>query len=145
MQERFKGPRVAPQIRCTVDLGNPASATAVKQNIESMISDIRVRTAVETYLTKIGVLVGRAEPAGWFNWIQEDPGTTTPDTYFAARCFDPPPADAIDDGYQAWNYLVLAEIQSRSTNRWLAIGVEFLHDSKIAPPEASRPNAKDAT
>jgi hypothetical protein len=122
------------EIRCLIDIGDIRSPLAIRHSIERIVC-MEVRTRVEKYLTMFGVLVGRALPPGWFQWLDADTAGTDA-RKFVAQCSDPPPSGAPDDGYQPWNYLVVGDIYDRSNKPWRAIGLRFMHysDTRINSP-----------
>jgi hypothetical protein len=123
---------VVRETRCLVDLGRIDSARAIRHSIER-IASIRVRTEIEDYLTVTGVAVGRTLPQGWFDWLDATAAGTSA-RFFSARCADPPsPDDGDDDGYQPWNYFVIAEVRDRSAAPWQAAGLRFVHESLYLP------------
>jgi hypothetical protein len=122
---------VTTETRCIVDLGDIRRPTSIRHTVERIIN-IAVRSQVEYYLTRSGVVIGRSEPAKWFGWIDVPEPGALPGNFFA-RCADPPDPNALDDGYQPWNYFVIAEIQDRTGIPWRAHGRAFRHDSSFRP------------
>lgn len=86
-----------------------------------------VRTSIEGYLDNVGVIFEPDDLPTWFYWVQ-----TTEPRVFIARCGDPPPPTAPDDGYQPWNYFIEVELEQypdRSIQS--ATAVDFHHDSQL--------------
>ena len=119
-----------PGNRCPIDLGQKTDPRSPRFRI-ALIRDSTVRTSIEGYLTVQGVELGRSAPAGWFAWL--DVGQTR----FQARCADPPGAGSVDDGYQPFNYFVVAKISKTRLGARRALGEGFFHETVLFPPDKS--------
>jgi len=122
-----------PGLRCIVKLGSLDRPISIRHVIDSRIRKDSVRTAIEVYLEKTGVLLSRPSPAEWFIWIHGSSTVAEPPSRFAARCSDPPPSNAPDDGYQPWNWYICALIKERRGEKWQAEGYSFVHDKELLP------------
>ncbi len=119
-----------PGNRCPIDLGQKTDPRSPRFRI-ALIRDGTVRTSIEGYLTVQGVELGRSAPAGWFAWL--DAGQTR----FQARCADPPGTGSVDDGYQPFNYFVVATISKSRLGAQRALGEGFFHETVLFPPDKS--------
>jgi hypothetical protein len=110
--------------RCTIGLGTPSRPSWLKI-VTERIENAPLRQAIESYLSKTGILLDRTSPTGWFTWLASSSDR------FAARCAEPPTGNFTDDGYQPWNYYVLAEIVKRKGKVWTAevISPMLMHDT----------------
>lgn len=107
--------------RQAVDLGSRNNPRSPRFRI-ALIRSEAVRTSIEGYLTARGVEIGRLDPPGWFQWLDEERAV------FQARCGEPPGGRDPDDGYQPFNYYIQAEIIKPRIGKIRAIGVDFYHE-----------------
>lgn len=115
--------------RQVIDLGTKADPRSPRFKI-ALIRSESIRTAIEGYLTQRGIELNRCEPPGWFQWLDEE------HTVFQARCADPPTANAIDDGWQPYNFYVRVRMSTGFLGNVRAIGEDFYHELTLnSPPE----------
>jgi hypothetical protein len=116
-----------PGARCPIDLGQKTDPRSPRFRI-SLIRDSAIRTAIEGYLSIRGVELDRDAPPGWFQWLDPD------ETLFQTRCGDPPGSDAVDNGYQPFNYYVRAKLSKSILGNPRALGQDFFHETDLIPP-----------
>lgn len=109
---------------CLIDLGSNRNPRSPAFRIALIRAEL-VRTSIEGYLTAQGVELNREQPPGYFQWLDDE------HTVFQARCGAPPEEGHADDGYQPFNYFILATIARSPSGKLYAKGLDFYHESAL--------------